>query len=520
MYSRLLSVILVLLTSCSLEEEIFDEVTGEELLKGEDNEFNLVAPAYASLYNLFSVARASIWGLNEATSDELMIPCRVTSDWCDPNNENQDLHRHTWNEFNGDIALCWDRLETGVASANTGLLFLSGKVSDNPELIDELRAELQFLRALYRYWQMDFFGQIPFRDENDQDFGIPPPTLEVVEAFNWLSQELVSIIPLMNETINAPYGRASKDAARMLLAKLYLNAEVYAGTPMWEETLGTLDQIIDTGQYSLIPDYFSLFGIDNNMNNPEAIFVIPHSESSQKLTSIGPLLTLHYNQRMKTSFGGFNGYCAGTNFFQSWDTLDTRFKDDRIKATTGINLGFLVGPQFHPEGTPIDVNDPELPPESEAFVQLNYTSEVSDFFNAKRNEGVRVVKYGPDFMFPFFLRTRSDFLIFRYADVHLMKAEVLYRLAREGEALALLNELRVLRGVTPLSQITDVAILNERGFELYWEGHRRQDQIRFNKFTSAWEHKETSEAFRSVFPIPKAALDVNINLDQNPGYKR
>ena len=109
-------------------------------------------------------------------------------------------------------------------------------------------------------------------------------------------------------------------------------------------------------------------------------------------------------------------------------------------------------------------------------------------------------------------------MIFRYADLWLMAAEAKFRLGRTGEALADINGLRQIRNAPILTSLTEQDILNERGFELYWEGWRRQDLIRFDQFTRPWANKEQSEKYREVFPIPKTALATNDGLEQNPGY--
>lgn len=497
---------LFLALSCSLEEEVLDESSGDKLLKEPGIEVNLLAPVYSQLR---SVIAGNLWALNEVSSDEVVVPTRG-QDWEDGGIWKQ-LHRHSWDAASEPVLGLWTALETGVSRANTGLLLLESlEGKRDPALITALRAELRMLRALYRYWQYDCFRQIPVRDENDGDYLAPPLVLKNGEAFDWLESELLAILPDMTPRAQQDYGRATIDAARFLLAKLYLNSAVYTGQPAWEQCLEQCEAIINTGRYQLADDYFHLFSVDNEVDNTEAIFVLRGSSQQALEIFLGPAVTLHWNQRLGTSHWTFNGYCTVPDFFYTWDQSDPRFQDGRIRAATGANLGFLVGPQYHPDGKPVLTTAGE---------PLAYTVEV-DLYNAREWEGVRVIKYEPD---PasgnLYFLGRCDFLLFRFAGLHLMKAEALLRLGQPAEALSLVNELRRVRSVPELGELTEDALLKERGFELYWEGWRRQDLIRFGRFTSgAWKDKQPVPEYRNVFPIPQTALDVNPNLQQNPGY--
>jgi hypothetical protein len=254
--------------------------------------------------------------------------------------------------------------------------------------------------------------------------------------------------------------------------------------------------------------------------------VIRQSLETQNKVFFPASFTLHYNQNLGMNKFTFNGWSAGEDFFLSWDedgdptngvnTQDLRFQDERIRASTGANLGFLVGPQFNPDGTPIE--DSQLSAQTGSFVQLEYTPKISNITQALDHEGVRIIKYTPDPQSNAILLGGNDYLIFRYADIWLMKAEALFRNG-QSNALEMVNTLREKRGVPPLDNLTAEALLAERGFEFYWEGHRRQDLIRFDQFTAGtWAFKNVSDSHRKVFPIPQTILNINENLVQNPGY--
>ncbi|NNF33024.1 MAG: RagB/SusD family nutrient uptake outer membrane protein [Saprospiraceae bacterium] len=517
------SLIMILIMGCSLDEEILDESTGAELLDQDDIALNLLASAYGSLTGIMGCC--DVFALQEVTTDEIIIPARGL-DWFDGGNWIK-LHEHSWGDELGNIAGAWANLESRVAKANTALLLLSNQNLDiSDEELRSMKAEIRFLRAYFRTLILDMFRQVPMRDEFDENYNIPPPVFEAQEAFDWIIQELEMILPDLKDHGEISYGRVSRQAAQSLLARLYLNSEVYTGTPQWQACLEACNTVINSGHFSLGSDYFQLFSYDNDQQNPEAIFVIRQSLESQNNVFYSPSFTLHYNQNFGMFKFTLNGFSTTENFYYAWDqdkdpsngvtTSDNRFQDDRIQSSTGANLGFLVGPQFHPDGSPIE--DSQLTRATGNFVQLDYTPEFSSLTQALQHEGVRVIKYNPDPQSSPFFIGRNDYMLIRYAEIWLMKAEAMFRLQQPG-ALEHFNELRELRGAPLISNLNDEVFLAERGYEFYWEGHRRTDMVRFGKFTSGiWKFKDQSDDFRNVFPIPRSALSINENLSQNPGY--
>ena len=515
MKSTLVKLILssiLILASCNIEEEIYDEVKPETLYDNENISINFAAPVYAWLHYLWGWG--TIWMVNEATTDELIQP--ITWSW-DQSGENQQLNSHTWESTNNSLFLRWVDLEDGIGRANSALNLLNNLDSDSQ--IEVLNAEVRFLRAFYRFWQLDYFRQITFRAEDDLNYQAPPPVLNAKESFEWLENELIEIIPLLKDRDQTAYGRVNKGAAQTLLAKLYLNAEVYIGDLRWEDCLGTCKNISESNQYGIDPDYFNIFGVYNE-NNIESIFVIRRARSND-LISFPPFSKV---SRSGVQWGGYNQFCVRPDFIYSWDsdgevanginTDDDRFRDDRIMQTAGMTLGFLIGPQFNADGSPIPDYQLSTPGN---VVQLDYTVDVGEYPN--QHEGVRVAKYEPDLeRWMEWGSENNDIIIFRYADVLLMAAETKFRLGKWQEALDDINDLRRIRNAPVLSSLSLLDILDERGFELYWEGWRRQDLIRFDRFTNAWTHKPESEKYREVFPIAPSALAINPNLVQNPGY--
>jgi hypothetical protein len=485
--------------ACSLEEEILDEYQRESLLLEDNIGLNLIAPAYARLHLLYN-NEEGIYILNEGCSDEFMMQ---TTDH--KNIVYLELLQHKWNNNNAKIESTWTDLDQGVGLANSGIQLIS--TMEPSESNDQYINELRFLRAFYRYWQLDFFRQVPMREALDMKFTESPQVWQTNEVLEWLVSELLDIIPELEKLSEFDRGRASKSAAQFLLAKIYLNVEAYTGSSRYQECLDICNSIIESGNFSTSTDYFSIFSSENT-DNSEHIFVIRRDRSTDLAWfNFNPTVTLAGEQ------GGWNSARAVPDFVYLWDedgdpsngigSDDMRFFSEEGMTFTGFNLGLLIGQQYFPDGQPIP--------------GLSYTIDFN--IPAQYNDGVRVVKYEKDLIA---IDPRgwanNDIVVFRFSDVILMAAEAKFRLGRENDALNDVNTLRQIRNAPPLTSLSAQDLLDERAYELYWEGWRRQDLIRFDQFTRAWGHKEVSEDYRKVYPIPDIAFHSNQNLVQNPGY--
>lgn len=521
--STLLLICALFFAACEIEEEIEDELTEAEVFATPGGAQQLVAPVYASLRDLMK--QDGVFGVNEHTSDELLGPTRGT-DW-DDNGVWRVLHTHTWDANNLFIRTSWQDLNRGVSRANSALGVLE-QAEATPENF-QLVAEARTLRALFSIFIVDMFGQLPFRETDDTDFTSPGQVLNRTEAFNFIETELNAAIDNLGEKGEVVYGRMTKSAARTLLMVLNLNHEVYLGQEQdenYRRVVELADQIITSGNYSLASDYFAIFNNDNTETEGqnEAI-IIAEFNDTEDLGVANQLfinMTLHYNQRWgdDDEFSAWNGFTTIADFYNNFDQQDPRFLDSTY-AVSGIARGFLQGPQLTENGEYIlergaNVSTVESPTSPPAPL-LDYTLDV-DLTGNSESAGVRVIKYQPDNDSPQQTRADYDYIIWRLADVYLMKAEAQWRLGSEGEAIATVNEVRMARGVDPVSSIDADVLLDERGYELYWEGHRRRDLIRFNRFTDAYTLKDESPEFRTLFPIPQTAIDSDPNLEQNPGY--
>lgn len=478
--------------SCTkLDETFYDRGTDDNFLKTEDELNAFANNAYAKLRGY----RDSYWKMNEVTTDETTVPSRG-ADW----NEGglwRVLISHEFPIPHQYINDMWNFIyRDGVNPVNAILQKLEESKVVLPSK-DQIIAQMKVLRAFHYYLAMDAFGNIPIVTSFAQTD--PPRNTPRAEAFKFVEKEILDNIQALPATLDTKnYGKVTKGMAFMLLARLYANAQVYTGTARWADCIKMCDSVTRQG-YQLEADYFANFSTHNE-NSKENIFVVPYDAINAKGMMLR-YLTLHYNNRYTYGLPSspWNGWCTLQAFYES-------FEDDDKRKTM-----FLEGQQYSQDGTPL---------KTEQGDPLIFTRTIGDLANAKQTEGVRIVKYEIQKNTPY-ADQDNDLVIFRYADALMLKAECLLRMGREGEALAIVNNVRArnFESAKPLPALTLDILLAERGKEFIWEGCRRQDLIRFGKWNSAWQFHPADGEYRKLFPIPQAQLDANPNLVQNPGYK-
>lgn len=512
-------------SACSIDEEIQDEVTKDVIDKDPNLLANMVAPPLGQLRNFWY--RERIWGLQETTSDECFFPTRG-SDWFD-GGVWVDNYTHQWTPTHRDVVGTWNALNSAISSCNTALFNIGHAKANEDIKVTNYRSQANFLRSFYEYNLYDLYRKYPVRDPFDLDFENSAAKIYEKEAgFNRLITIAKTLPDQMLGKNKTLYGEPNKNAALMLIAKLYLNKEVYTGSPAYDSCLIYLDKIIASNSYALSNNYFDMFSVDNEkryaLPDDEAILVAVYSDDQNYGVDDQVQwvkTTFHYNQ----SFGGFSNWNGAAvpegylikNWINGSDTAtDVRWKNNSIKTDMGINLGFNYGQQYNTKG--VALKDRSGNP-------LIFTFEVP-LSGAKEYHGVRVLKYPPRKEPVNTARTPNDFVIWRFADVLLMKAECLVRANNDiAGAVALINQIRIKRNTTPITAATKEEILDkiltERALELYWEGHRRQDMIRFGTFLLPKSEKpEASPARAILLPIPQAAIDgtKDGSLKQNEGY--
>ncbi len=501
----------VVLMGCTdLNEVILNEQSGKDLASDPANALMLISPAYSNVREIYFKA----FGLS---TDEVCLPARGT-DW--KSEDSQLIVEHDFRPVNTNFRYIWRNATKGISTCNTAMLYLSALPQTDE--IKQYYREMVFLRAYQMFILVDAFGQVPMREYDETDYSQFPVILNRKQACERIEKDLLEIIPEMKQKGEVVYGHATKAAAQALLAKLYLNYQVFTGTsPLfadgtarWSDVVSVCDQIINSKKYVLADDWWSLFSWDNAAygNATETIFPLVNDKKAGVSGDSWISNVLHYNQVFGPYTGLNNGYCTTSDFLNTWDVSDPRFSDNRMKSQTGFNLGFLEGQQYSPKGVALLTRGKK---------PLIFTREIT-LYNCPEEGGVRVVKYSPNMGTNSSSGSDNDIQCFRLTDVYLMRAEAKLRGGDVKGALQDLNEIRTVRKVLPVqeSELTLDRIYNERGYEFYWEGaNRRQDMIRFGHFFEPRTLKpKQTEAYKNVYPIPLEALEGNKQLKQNTGY--
>ncbi len=501
------------LTACSkLEEKLgSQQTTGGSSGGGGVSASSVLAGTYEAM-KLPYQDQSRVWASQEHTSDECIAPTRA-GDW-DDNGVWRVLHSHQWDANHSFLADTYRDLGRIVFSA-TDLLRL------NPTPAQA--AEARLLRALAMYQLLDGWDQVPYRLNTANTEEVPSVRKGVVAA-DYIISELNAIIA---DLPVGPANRANKDAARVLLMRMYINKGVYAkrAAPTFSpadmnQVITLADQIMTSPRnYSLASNYFDNFSKTNETTGSENIWTGDNigGSSSGNVRSRW-FCTLHYN----SSPSGWNGFTTLSDFYDKFETVDKRRGGNPYPGMTqGVLPGFLIGQQFNGAGTPLtDRNGAPL-----SFTRAVKSVEVGSNLEVT---GIRVIKYPIDYTSGD--NAANDYVYARISDVLYLKAEAILRggtatnnpatFGGSNTALGIVNFVRAhpSRGATALSSLTLDNLIDERGREFYWEGTRRTDLIRFGKFLAAWQEKPASTSKYLIFPIPARSLAANPNLTQNPGY--
>ena len=505
----LISLVGFMFSCTDLEETLLDEQLGAELVNDPNNVQSLINPPYASLRR--TIEWSNYWGLQEVTTDEVIIPTKG-KDWYD-NGIWQQMHLHQWNADNFRLENVWNFLTQGISRANTAIHYI-GKFEQS-ETNELYIYEARFLKAYYMYLIADLYGQVPFREAEDLNFTEDPIVYDRTQAVEYIISELEEILPHLKTKSEVGSTRATVGAANTLLAKVYMNHEVFTGTAKWAEAISYCDKVIASNDYAIADDYWSMFLYDVE-EHPEFILRVPMDDNVDYGADVqwtNP--ALHYAMVFGNFTSLWNGPALTSTFFETWGTgeNDARYYDDRQKDILGFNFGLVQGQQYSIDGTPLKQGNGE---------PLIFVPEV-DLKSSPENAGIRVVKYTPNPNTVNQFRTGNDIPIMRISDIYLLRAEAKFRNGDEAGALTDVNAIRAKRSaegktLPALTTVTLNDILDERGFELYWEGLRRQDLIRHGKYDDAWQEKPATDVKKALFAIPTSALDVNKNLIQNDSY--
>jgi len=445
-----------------------------------------------------------LWNLQEISTDA--IKCA----WNDPGIP--ELNKMQWSSTNSFVNAMYYRIYFQIPLSNEFLREASddkmterGFSEADKALIRGYSSEVRFLRALSYYHAMDLFGNVPFVTEENELGANAPQRILRADLFNYVESELKAIeseIPSVNE-----YGRTTKAAVQTLLARIYLNAEVYTGTARYADCATYCSKVINDGGYSLEPVYDHLFMADNHNSN-EIIFPVT------------------FDGMFTQTFGGTTFLTHSTIGGEAMSAIDSSY--------FGVQFGW-AGNRSTPQYA---ANFPDTDDSRNMFFLDGQTLEFTE--DAQLGQfvvGWPVAKWrnitstgavGSDATGNY---VDTDFPMFRLADVYLMYAECAARGAGDvGLGLGYVNALRERAygdASNNAASITPESVLAERARELQLEGYRRTDLIRFGLFTGGeylWAFKGGSFAGASVpeylnlYPIPSSDVVANPNLIQNPGY--
>ena len=543
--------------SCTdLNEIVLDETSASGLSDKQAAE-GIIAPVYARLPDIF--LHTNYFALQEISTDEAILPYRGGTDWGD-NGIYLSMHRHTYTSTDPNLRNTWNLILQGMSRAITAINTLP---TLNDPSAKTFLAEARGMRAYYSMLTLDLFGLIFVKD----DLGANSTILRGDAAVEYIKSELLAVEPNL-ETGVGP-GRLTKGGAWALLARLHLNAAVYRDPYATQFTFKPedmdkvveySDKIINSGQYQLARDYFSIFN-SNNHDNKELIFAVDQRADLNGHNRMA-YFSLSGDQFPLPAYpaaNGTDGPGITSDFYRTWvnayapldPKVDPRFYKQNISIYTNpgdscvaeadfhVDRGILRGQQYgliRRNGVFLKCangnfkvgklhhdtrNLPNLP--------VNFTEQI-DFTVAGSNyyTGYRVEKYefsrksvsGRNF-------GEADISIVRLADVYLMRAEAKLRKSNDAAgALADVNTVRAARTIStpppPLTAMSLDLLYRERGFEFYWEMVRRTDMIRFNKYEDTWTEKTNADKTKRIFPIPQTAIDGASNLPgylkQNQGY--
>jgi starch-binding outer membrane protein, SusD/RagB family len=515
---------MALLTACTDDMNVFpkddDEFTSEDFYAEPSSYKQFLAKVYgglavtgqvgpsgnADIQNIdegFGQYLRGYWQLQELSTDEAMVS------WGDPTLP--ELNTHTWTKDNRFVRAFYSRVFYQIALANEFLrettedkLSSRGVTTELKADVKAFRAEVRFLRALSYYHGIDLFGKVPFATEDDK-VGVKPQEKDRVFVYDFLVKELKEIDADLKAARTNEYGRVDKIGAKMLLAKLYLNSLVFTNVNRDTEALAVINEIIASPYKIASVPYSNLFMADNNRVAVQNEIIFPILfDGLQTKTWGGTTFLVHapcgdWNAELGID-GGWFGLVGRKEFAAIFPDL-TGLADQRAV--------------FNAVQGPLSISKPSDFFASSGLKIRKWTNTTST--GAKASNETH-----PD----------TDFPMFRLADVYLMYAE----LAAKGVAGAstatakdYVNALRIRAKAAQVTaaDITSQFVLNERAKELYWEGHRRQDLIRFGKYAGSsynWEWKGNVQAGTSIddkyklFPIPQSEINTNPNLTQNTGY--
>ncbi|QGY43961.1 RagB/SusD family nutrient uptake outer membrane protein [Maribellus comscasis] len=526
-YALLVTMVLNQGCDISLDENVYSAVTEENLdYKSMDITEMSMAVYLPFRWRLICHPNSSYMML-QWSADDIAVPANLAGGWYD-GGVFRRIDLHSWGTEQNQIIEVWSALYKGVILANDLIekieqdLFASSNT-------DEILAEMRVARAFYYWLLLDTYGDVPLLKTTGKEL---PEKTDRSEIYQFIVTEIIESLPFLNENNDSStYGRFNKWAAKALLANVYLNAETYTGNAEWTKVIEQTNDIIASNMYSLDDNFKDIFNV--NSDSPEIIFAVPFDETNATGFKWQQFYFSTINEVFKTSVGGWGtgGPRGIPQFVNTFDEKDKRLSDS-----------FMWGPMYTPDGEPV------MGAFDYAGKHLVIKKEMENGLYVSIAEGYRMYKFKIEESA--LADANNDFPFFRYAQVLMMKAEALLRTNNTDEAAELVTMVRqrsfdepndaVVTGndlmqnsvynygyvenyeiVDPGNQdpVEYGRMFDELGWEFVWEGFRRRDMIRFGIFTEkSWLSHQPQGDYRTVFPIPKEAIDANPKLEQNPDY--
>lgn len=514
----------LMLGSCTkLDEEVYDQVLETSFKPTEKDIPAIIGAAYTPMRTVM-VGWQGDFDLQEEPADVLVTPTRPNG-WYDGGTY-QRMHFHEWRADEWQPNNSWNENFKGINNSNRILSQIESGSIPVTTGKENLIAELKGMRAFYYSKLVDNHGNVPIVTSFTDT--VRPKQNTRVQVYEFIEKELLAALPLLSEKNDAnTYGRMNKWVAHATLANLYLNAEIYTGTPQWQKCIDQCNEIITKGPFVLEGAFKNNFTSTNNTSK-ELIFAVPFDELNATQFSIHmkTLATAHRNV-LDMAAQPWGGNCAVPQFIDTYDADDTRMKDTWL------------------QGEQRNVRTNEL--------ILTYGKAVPSIQNTGFFDGYRIGKYEIK------VGARGglsvDYPVFRLAGIMLMKAEALARLDKADEAAVLVTDVRKRAFTATPAKATvtgaqlklgssykygwqnadgtiadfqggaDIPfgrILDEWGWEFAAEGQRRQQLIRFGVYDrKIWfNHRPKNDGKKRIlFPIPVLEINKNPNLVQNPDYR-
>lgn len=514
-FTLIIGAILLSSACTNLDEQLYSEMSKDEFLSSGENLAMYISTPYTKLQEW--AVEQGYWTLILQLSNEVAVPKSWDGHWGETRYGELQTHQIAAN--NKLVRTGWEFCFNGISACNDALYEIQ-KAGLEGEDADRNVAEIKVLRAFYYLLAIDLWGSVPYSiDKTETSY---PEVKDRAFMFSFIEKEIKDNVQYLTEKPSAAtYGRVTKDVANFVLAKLYLNAEVYIGTPMWKDAGDLCKDIMDSGNYTLTSTFKENFEVYNEKST-EAIFAIPYSNIYTPKSFYIYVLTFNPDlDPVYQTSGSWNGTFMGQpDFMASYDANDTRKKDTwlygEIYDTKGKRVQYQNGVDANKNPIIVDhfLEDIDIP-------AANFGKGL------ERQQGARIQKWTYQeggILIDYSVSMENDFILMRYSDVVLMYVETLVRQGQAGDAAAVLEfqKIRERAGLEPMtaSELTLDNLLVERQHEMCLEGWTRSDLVRFGKYLDEWWAKPAGEDYMLLLPIPDEVIGSNPNLQgkQNPGY--